>query len=60
MNLINFIFYKKMETILLGKLKSTFILQKILGFIKDKKVILKLFVHSKSLQNKLGIKLIYY
>lgn len=60
MHLINFIFYKKMETILLGKLKSTFILQKILGFIKDKKVILKLFVHSKSLQNKLGIKLMDY
>ena len=46
-----------MEKLLIGNLKSVYILKTILDHIKDKKVILKLFVHSKKFQNKLGIRL---
>ena len=49
-----------MEPILFDKIQSKYILKLILGYIKDKKDILKLFMHSKVFQNKLGIKLIDY
>ena len=46
-----------MEKLLIGNLKSVYILKTILDHIKDKKVILKFFAHSKKFQNKLGIRL---
>ena len=49
-----------METNLLKNIKSNYILRRILDNIKDKKLILKLFAHSKLFQNKLGIKLFDY
>ena len=48
-----------MEKLLLKRLRSNYILQKILNYIQNK-ITLKLFIHSKLFQNKLNIKFIDY
>ena len=45
---------------LINKIKSKYILNYIFYFIKDTKFKLKLFLHSKSIQDKLNLKLINY
>ena len=45
---------------LINKLSSTYIIKNIFNFIKDNNLQFKLFIHSKSLQKKLDIKLIDY
>ena len=49
-----------METNLLKNIKSNYILRRIFDNIKDKKLLLKLFDHSKLFQKKLDIKLFDY
>ena len=48
-----------MEKLLLKRLRSNYILHKILNYIQNK-ITLKLFIHSKLFQNKLNIKFIDY
>ena len=45
---------------LLNKIQSKFILNNIFDYIKDTNFKLKLFIHSKSIQNKLDLKIINY
>ena len=44
---------------LINKIKSNYILNNILDYIKDTNFKLKLFIHSKLNQNKLNLKVIY-
>ena len=49
-----------MESSLLRNIKSNYILQETISYIRNKKLILKLFAHSKFFQDKLDIKLLDY
>ena len=43
-----------------NKIKSLYIIKDIFNYIQDRNFSMKLFVYSKSIQNRLGIKLIDY